>query len=428
MEHLRGDKNVVLVLGSCRLHDSVPFSGEPSNDTERVISGLEVGGSRVLMLNLRKTCRRKAGDKYCYKFEFQSPESDMLTAMTMLELRIARDVFGIGVRSIVSFAEPWWNQWAFLLRLSRELSVPVVGLPHYHSPEHLGWYGRGASFVNDYVKREVYTREYKKLAHDIFVEGIFPVGVDEIDLYESFRKALPAHRMFGYHESFVRPAEGLSDMQRGFGRSLANLLADVQDDEDEGTAPTMPLPKKTATKYATRSSAMLGEVMPAEVTEHRLSSKRVLKRKAAALLEDDDEAEEADCASEEDPAALELGYMAAVEEDEATPDDETAPADEDGMPESPPKRGLRTGNGKRNAQGWAEDHRRSCQACTAKQCKCDKADPACSRCVRRGFECKYIWDADFLTPAQKKKQKQKLAAANEPTLQEEESMPLDPEI
>lgn len=63
----------------------------------------------MLLIDVRKTCRRTKDGKGCH--QFKRKEAAILTLMTALEIKVAMEVFNIGVCSVVSFAEVRYDQW-----------------------------------------------------------------------------------------------------------------------------------------------------------------------------------------------------------------------------------------------------------------------------------------------------------------------------
>lgn len=114
---LRGQKDVVLVLGMCRIEDGLVNLDRPSCTTEAVVAGMQLGGRvKVLFGDMRKDCRRQSGDKIAGTLEREALskccyirpyEAQDLAAMTALEIEIAEKHFGITFRSVVTFSECW---------------------------------------------------------------------------------------------------------------------------------------------------------------------------------------------------------------------------------------------------------------------------------------------------------------------------------
>lgn len=103
MEKLQHQDKVILVLGTCRKYGNLFDVDKPTCATEQVVSALQMQGYKVLLVDLRKTCRRATNDSGC--LSFQSREAALLTMATALELQVAMDHFGIKFHSVVTFGE-----------------------------------------------------------------------------------------------------------------------------------------------------------------------------------------------------------------------------------------------------------------------------------------------------------------------------------
>lgn len=110
LEALRGQKDVVLVLGMCPIEGRLIDPDRPSSKTEAVVAGMKLGGRvKVLFGDMRKDCRRISPDgKNSSRCMQISPvESRDLVAMTALEIEIAEKHFDISFRSVLTFSECW---------------------------------------------------------------------------------------------------------------------------------------------------------------------------------------------------------------------------------------------------------------------------------------------------------------------------------
>lgn len=110
MDLLKGHKKVVLALGSCRKFAPVPSIVKPNWDTELVVSALEQRDHKVLLLDMRQTCRRAKGNKSGCKV-FSKKEAALLTIATAINLKVALEHYKMKVVSVISFAEVWYEQY-----------------------------------------------------------------------------------------------------------------------------------------------------------------------------------------------------------------------------------------------------------------------------------------------------------------------------
>lgn len=127
MEQLEGCENVVLVLLSCRKFGVVPDMKNPHWETEKVVASLQQKGYKVLMLDLRQTCRRCSGEKNgCVSFNHK--EAALLTWAVAINIRVAIEVYGIKFCSVISCAEVSFRQYRALL----QFPLGLEKLPHFH--------------------------------------------------------------------------------------------------------------------------------------------------------------------------------------------------------------------------------------------------------------------------------------------------------
>ena len=84
------------VLLSCRKFGVVVDLENPHWETEKVVASLKQKGYKVLMLDLRQTCRRCSGDNNgCVSFH--NKEAALLTWAVAINIRLAVEVYGIKV-------------------------------------------------------------------------------------------------------------------------------------------------------------------------------------------------------------------------------------------------------------------------------------------------------------------------------------------
>lgn len=81
-------------------------SGQDSPRMEKVIAALSVQGYKPLLIDLRKTCRRRAGG--CCRW--RSCKASRSTVATALELLLAVRHLKIRFCSVLSFGEAWFEQ------------------------------------------------------------------------------------------------------------------------------------------------------------------------------------------------------------------------------------------------------------------------------------------------------------------------------
>lgn len=132
----------MVLLGSCRKFAPIPSIENPNWDTELVASALEQQGYKVLLLDMRQTCRRNHGEHNGCS-QFYNKESCLLTIATAINLKVALEHYKIKPSSVISIAEVWYRQFPALKRLLPQLE----NYPHYHINVHLGWFGRPRAHI-----------------------------------------------------------------------------------------------------------------------------------------------------------------------------------------------------------------------------------------------------------------------------------------
>ncbi|KAK3642606.1 hypothetical protein LTR56_010654 [Elasticomyces elasticus] len=184
MELLFGSSNVILVLGTCRLRDGIPSVVNPASYTEFVVAALAMLGFKVLLLDLRKTCRRRANANFCSGFS--QHELDILTAMTGLEILVAVREYNIQFCSIISFGEPWYRQFAQLRYLLQPVLPQLFTIPHYHIDNHLGHFGKPPQRYSALrVQQSTATKAFKELAYHFATRQIYGLGITPQQIYDS---------------------------------------------------------------------------------------------------------------------------------------------------------------------------------------------------------------------------------------------------
>ena len=159
MDRLRGRKDVVLVLGHCRKGNEIPSIEHPYNLTEQMVKCLEVDGHIVLMLDHRQSCRQH-GKGRCE--ELLVGEAREMNIATCINLEVAFQEYGIGFKSIISFAESWYDNLTGLLYLEKRLER----LPRYHIDSHLAWLGSRKQGSHRMIKIDR-TRTWKELCVEL---------------------------------------------------------------------------------------------------------------------------------------------------------------------------------------------------------------------------------------------------------------------
>ena len=153
----------------------------PTCDTEKVVAALEQQGYKVLLLDLRQTCRRanesdpKSGCK-----AWNQNEADLCTVAVATNLKVAIEEYGIKIVSVVSMAEVWYRQYPMLVDLSDLLKDSLRGKPYYHSNVHLGWIGTSGSRLSERAKAIEYAKNFRHLANNLSSNGIIQASGDAI--------------------------------------------------------------------------------------------------------------------------------------------------------------------------------------------------------------------------------------------------------
>lgn len=178
MERLRNEKNVILLLGSCRKYEPMPNVENPTCDSEAVAAALEQHGHKVLLLDLRQTCRRHTSHPKSGCASHSAKESSLCTIATAININIALREYKIELKSVISFAEVWFRQYKAL-----KVLVPCLeALNHYHVNIHLGWFGSPASFCAKRVSSIERTKAFRHLSNELSSHGILPFDAKTIYL------------------------------------------------------------------------------------------------------------------------------------------------------------------------------------------------------------------------------------------------------
>nr|OQO18143.1 hypothetical protein B0A51_14735 [Rachicladosporium sp. CCFEE 5018] len=161
----KGEK-VVLVLGTCRLKGSVPCLAPAEAYTEEVVASLErLPGVRVILIDLRKECRRNAHSEGCHSIG--DIEAAALTLATAIEIAIAKQAFDIDFTKVISFSGVWGTQYYALQQFDRRLNSAIFQLPSVWIEQHLGhlgnsgWVGRLAKM---WAKTDAFERVSQQLS------------------------------------------------------------------------------------------------------------------------------------------------------------------------------------------------------------------------------------------------------------------------
>ena len=178
MKRLQSCQKVVLLLGSCRKFGDTPSVESPNCDTERVAKSLELLDYKVLLLDLRQTCRRDKRGGGCNAFG--TVEVEMLLKCVAININVALNHYNIGIVSVVSFAETWWHSYSKLCYIEKRL----LELPHFHIDTHLGWFGKTAARASVRQQSQVMTSSFKELSRQLSAANILPFEAKQI--YQGF--------------------------------------------------------------------------------------------------------------------------------------------------------------------------------------------------------------------------------------------------
>jgi len=167
---------VILVLGTCPKFQD-PNIVEPHCRTEKIIAALQMMGYRVLLIDLRKTCRRDRTN--CRSFD-NDAETNTLLVMTALEILVAIRHFQLNITSIISFAEPWSQQFTQLRKLLKADAPQLFTLPHLHIDKHLAYIGTPPQRVSPRVAKSLASQEFRWLAGQLSDSGIYEASAKVI--------------------------------------------------------------------------------------------------------------------------------------------------------------------------------------------------------------------------------------------------------
>ncbi|KAK4898646.1 hypothetical protein LTR27_003818 [Elasticomyces elasticus] len=105
--------------------------------------------------------------------DFYQHELNILTAMTALEILVAAKDYNIKFCSILTFGEPWYNQFNQLQHILQPLLPAISTLPHFHIDLHLGHFGKPSQKTSLRVTQSTATNAFKELASQLSARQIF---------------------------------------------------------------------------------------------------------------------------------------------------------------------------------------------------------------------------------------------------------------
>jgi len=194
----------------------------------------------VLLIDLRKTCRRAAAGGRCRAFD-NPARTAQLIMMTALEILIAVRLYNIRICSIVSFAAPWEHAWSDLEALLSDHEPSLLSLPRYHIGQHLGWFGSVASWTTVRQKQITATKAFQDLAIGLSKAGV--ISATPQDIYANLHAKLS-------DEYYLLPwdtdlSEGTISPRKPPSAALRKILGFVKpvtQDSDFGRATSEPEP------------------------------------------------------------------------------------------------------------------------------------------------------------------------------------------